>query len=156
MAELGIGCLPVKHLYKKMTGRQKVHMMRQHIILIGLLGLLSAPTPALAADWVSLGPDDEMEVFYDRGSITSNGDIRKIWMKYVSKQASPKAIQQSIDRVEFLCSARQMRTTSSTYYKADGAVEQSENTPDAPMADIIPDSTADNVLVLVCNAPASN
>ena len=113
----------------------KEHMLRIRIFMIGLVGFI--PTPALAADWVSLGPDDEMEVFYDRSSITGNGDIRKVWMNMYRKWV-PKS-HPAINRPRRIFMFGQaMREISITYYKADGAVEESQNTPDAPFTDIIP------------------
>ena len=89
-------------------------------ILTLLLAIVCTPA---WAEWVKMGEADKSTLFFmtsatayyiDPGSVTRNGDLRKVWEIHDLRDKGPKGERSILTSVEYDCAAKQMRTVSET------------------------------------------
>ncbi len=124
-----------------------------------LLIFLLMPLLAQAAQWVKVGGDGSSEAFIDKSSILRSGGQFKVWslVSYDGEQtAHDGTVYRSMKALQlYACGARTTTLLSQVYYaeaKGKGPVVQRFKYEKFEAEDIIPDSTADGALQLICKA----
>ncbi|MFL6657322.1 MAG: surface-adhesin E family protein [Massilia sp.] len=127
-----------------------------------LLLALLMPLAAQAASWVSVGSNGESQSFIDKASILKTVDGYKAWSltSYSKEQTSQDGSSyQSVKELHvYACKARTVTLLSQVYYSAPmgkGPVAQNIKYEKFSAEDIIPDSTDDSALQVVCKGGKS-
>lgn len=90
---------------------------------LSLALLLSFPLSGVAATWVSVGENAEIEVFVDTDSIRKNGNLVKTWLKWQWTKPSeipnsyPKKFYQTEKQLQISdCANRTLAVAQGIYY----------------------------------------
>jgi len=109
-----------------------------HIASFVVLFLFIVAGPVWAADWILYGQTDTGDAYFDKSSISENGNIVRVWTKDIYSKsgkmntyeimknlghaiASPDLLSHQLILREFDCPNQKIQSTSLTVYTVDGA-----------------------------------
>lgn len=123
---------------------------------------------AIAADWKSLGSDDDFSYFYDSATISyPSKAIARVWTKTIYKEKGRvksmerfrdnrelsgiiKNVDHTLNLFEIKCPDRKFRTLSGIFYSKNGKVLKTVESTSGPWKFIPPDTIYETIYELVC------
>lgn len=118
--------------------------------------------PVLAADWVSVGVDGDIEHFVDRDSIERRNEIVRVWKRAVPREPHPigdtpglPLMKETLGVVECDCQRIQHRAISLQLIGVDGSVLHSTGDMKRVWERIDPGSPGRATLDFACTAAAA-
>jgi hypothetical protein len=123
---------------------------------------------AIAADWKSLGSDDDFSYFYDSTTISyPSKAIARVWTKTIYKEKGRvkslerfrdnkelsgiiKNLDHTLNLFEINCLDKKFRTLSGIFYSKNGKVLKTVESTSGPWKFIPPDTMYEAIYDLVC------
>ena len=132
--------------------RQRASAMKPINLLAAAVALVMGATPAFAANWVYVGSDINLSVwYYDADTIQRSGNLITVWKKIDTSRDKTEKRSQNISRQRYDCSKRTVTFLNSTSYYPDGTIKSfTWETYEQETDPIIPESMAETMLEAVC------
>ncbi|KQT14342.1 surface-adhesin E family protein [Ramlibacter sp. Leaf400] len=97
------------------------------------LAVAASALPAQADDWVSYGQSENGSYYFDRATLRTDGDRKRVWRLFALKAPRGDGVQSGKALIEFNCKAETFRYLRTMYYSGPmgqgryvgGAKEQS-------------------------------
>jgi hypothetical protein len=103
---------------------------------------------AKANKWVYYASSDEGKYYYNAGTMTRSGSIRRVWAKmvYLGTYDTGSMVQYDVK-----CGGGQYRTLAGVTYYKSGSVKQSFDRPSSYYSTAIPETIMDALVKAICD-----
>ena len=133
--------------------------MRRTLRLLTLLPFLLAPTPARAADWVSVAKFSDVELEFDLAGAVREGDFSRAWDRatYQADQGGPGsgdvAFRIAKTLIRYDCTRRTVVPLVRVFTRSDGVEIQRLHLEGAELPQpVVPDTPRERMLSMACRA----
>ncbi len=111
-------------------------------------------SPAQAATWngFKTAYTDSFLVFFDAETVSRQGDIVTVWLKYVNNPDKPDAggAYSSAVKEKYFCSTRTSQVFVTATFDKNGAPIMTTSTPSATV-DVIPGTIGETMFKIICS-----
>lgn len=110
--------------------------------------------PEMDARWTVIAQDVEFRVAYDRNTVTSDGGLRRAWVRadYVDPAEAPVPHDQSVSQVEVDCPQRRLRVLSAVFRMGEDEMDRQDPGDADEWIAAEPESTAEIAVTAICAA----